>query len=246
LRDSNNALTIANVCTYIMTKASSGKQAANSSLQDTQPPTKIVALIVAHPDDETLWAGGTVLSHPSWQWFIVSLCRGNDPKRAPRFYETLKLLRAKGAMGVLDDGAEQVPLDEELVERTILELLPPWNFDLIITHNPSGEYTRHIRHEETSKAVINLWHAEQISAHALWTFAYEDGNKEYLPRARKTDTYYASLPGPIWQKKYDIMTKTYGFDIDSWEAQTTPKSEAFWQFSDAEEAILWLEDNGET
>jgi len=25
---------------------------------------KTVAIIVAHPDDETLWAGGTILSHP--------------------------------------------------------------------------------------------------------------------------------------------------------------------------------------
>jgi LmbE family N-acetylglucosaminyl deacetylase len=31
---------------------------------------KSVAVIIAHPDDETLWAGGIILSHPSWLWFI--------------------------------------------------------------------------------------------------------------------------------------------------------------------------------
>ena len=25
-------------------------------------------MIVAHPDDETLWAGGTILKHPEWHW----------------------------------------------------------------------------------------------------------------------------------------------------------------------------------
>jgi LmbE family N-acetylglucosaminyl deacetylase len=34
--------------------------------------TKNVAIIVAHPDDETLWAGGTILNHPSWKCFIIS------------------------------------------------------------------------------------------------------------------------------------------------------------------------------
>ena len=66
-------------------------------------------------------------------------------------------------MGDLDDGPEQKPLDEKEVESTILELLPPKHFDLIITHNPTGEYTRHIRHEEVSKAVIKLWHSGKIS-----------------------------------------------------------------------------------
>ena len=66
-------------------------------------------------------------------------------------------------MGDLDDGPEQKPLDENEVERAILELLPPKHFDLIISHNPAGEYTRHIRHEEAGKAVINLWNAGKIS-----------------------------------------------------------------------------------
>jgi LmbE family N-acetylglucosaminyl deacetylase len=47
--------------------------------------SKTVAVIVAHPDDETLWAGGTILSHPTWNCFIISLCSGSDPDRNPGF-----------------------------------------------------------------------------------------------------------------------------------------------------------------
>jgi len=189
---------------------------------------KTVALIVAHPDDETLWAGGTILNHPFWKCFIVCLCRGSDKERAPKFFETLKILNAGGIMGDLDDGPEQNPLDENDVEKAIMKLLPSTPFDLIITHNSTGEYTKHRRHEETNKAVLSLWHNGKIKANELWTFAYEDGQKKYLPRAIKQANYFQKLPEEIWVKKYKIITETYGFKKNSWEAKTTPTSEAFW------------------
>ena len=188
---------------------------------------KTVAVIVAHPDDETLWAGGTILNNPSWECFIISLCRKNDTDRAPKFYKVLKNLNAKGIMGDLDDGAEQTPLPEKEVEKAILALLPQNHFDLIITHNPKGEYTKHLRHEEISKAVIMLWNKGIIISKELWTFAYEDGNKAYFPKAIKDASIYEILDQKIWLEKYRLITQTYGFDTYSWEAQTTPKEEAF-------------------
>lgn len=202
--------------------------------------SKRVALIVAHPDDETLWAGGTILNHPSWNWFILSLCRGSDPDRAPKFYKVLETLGAKGAMGDLDDAPEQKALDEKEVEQAILEVLPSKDFDLIMTHDPSGEYTRHLRHEETGKAVINLWHTGKISAEELWTFAYSDGNKEYLPRPIENAALSYKLTRQTWLKKHKLITGTYGFGINSWEAQTTPRTEAFWKFTDPDSAKRWL------
>jgi LmbE family N-acetylglucosaminyl deacetylase len=206
--------------------------------------TKTVAVIVAHPDDETLWAGGTILSHPSWNCFIISLCRGSDTERAPRFYNALKVFRSEGIMGDLDDGPDQQPLDENEIERVILDLIPQKHFDIIITHNPSGEYTRHIRHEEVSKAVIRLWNADKIHAGELWTFAYEDGGKAYYPRAVETAPIYRTLTKRIWLRKYSIITETYGFEKGGFEAETTPRSESFWQFTNSYEAKKWLGSGG--
>jgi len=143
-------------------------------------------------------------------------------------------------MGDLDDGPDQKPMDKNEVEHAILELLPPKHFDLIISHNPSGEYTRHIRHEEASKAVINLWQTGKISADEMWAFAYEDGNKEYYPRADKNASIFQTLTKPVWLSKYKLITEIYGFEKNSWEAETTPKEEAFWQFTDSFEANKWL------
>ena len=69
--------------------------------------SKNSAIIVAHPDDETLWAGGTILSNPSWKCYIVCLCRESDKDRATKFYKTLQILGSEGIMGDLDDGPEQ-------------------------------------------------------------------------------------------------------------------------------------------
>jgi LmbE family N-acetylglucosaminyl deacetylase len=206
--------------------------------------SKTVAVIVAHPDDETLWAGGTLLSHPLWDCFIISLCRGSDLDRAPKFHQALLQLDAKGEIGDLNDGPEQNPLPEKDIEEAILKLLPQKNYDLIITHNPNGEYTRHLRHEETSKAVIHLWDKGEITTDKLWTFAYEDGNKQYLPKAIESASLFTHLPPIIWQSKYKIITETYGFNKNSWEAQTTPKDEAFWRFNNSIEAERWLDKGG--
>lgn len=205
-------------------------------VEDTMQKSRTVAVIVAHPDDETLWTGGTILSHPSWNWFIITLCRASDRDRAPKFFQALKAFGAEGTMGDLDDSPEQKPLTETEVQGTILQLLPPTHFDLIISHNPAGEYTRHLRHEEIGRAVITLWHAGKLSASELWTFAYEDGHKQYLPKPINTAPIYHILPESTWQRKYSIITATYGFEKNSFEAETTPRAEAFWQFTDSLDA----------
>jgi len=203
-------------------------------------PGKKVAIIVAHPDDETLWAGGTILRNSSWHCYIISLCRREDGNRAPKFYKALGMLNCEGNMGDLDDSAEQNPLTQSEVEQAILRLLPPKHFDLIITHNPSGEYSRHLRHEEIGRATINLWSAGKISTNKLWTFAYEDGDKAYSPRPMANAHSHSELTNKIWDKKFKIITETYGFDKYSFEAQATQKTEAFFQFSDSSEAKKWL------
>jgi LmbE family N-acetylglucosaminyl deacetylase len=191
------------------------------------------AVIVAHPDDETLWTGGLMLMHPKVKWTVVTLCRKSDPDRAPRFFKALEKLGAEGFMADLDDGPEQTPLDNNQVQKTIELLLPSNRFDIIITHSPSGEYTRHLRHEETAKAVLALWKTDRLFTDELWTFAYEDGNRKYLPRAIKDADLLVDLNEETWRKKYDIITGIYGFNKDSFEAKTTPGEEAFWRFKAA-------------
>jgi LmbE family N-acetylglucosaminyl deacetylase len=188
------------------------------------------AVIVAHPDDETLWAGGTMLMHPHCQWTVVTLCRKSDPDRAPRFFEALKEFNARGAMGDLNDGPQQAPLSSQEVQDCVLELLPSDRFDFVFTHDLRGEYTRHLRHEEVARAVLALHRNGMLHCRELFAFAYEDRGGKYLPRPIKKADLLIKLRKRIWKRKYRIITSVYGFAANSFEARATPEEEAFWRF----------------
>lgn len=199
-----------------------------------------VAVFVAHPDDETLWAGGTLLSETSWSPFVCCACRAHDADRAPKFHRVLKQLRAEGGMADLDDSADQPPLADEWVEQALLAGLPGRHFDRIVSHSPLGEYTRHLRHEEVARAVLRLWLGGTLSAPELWLFAYDDDGGSRLPSAiARADIVY-ELSSDVWQRKYRLITEEYGFAESSWEARVTPRTESYFRVTTAERATAWL------
>jgi LmbE family N-acetylglucosaminyl deacetylase len=205
-----------------------------------------VAVVVAHPDDEILWCGGLLLAHPEWSTFVAVLCRGSDADRAPRLTRVLERLGAKGAIGDLDDGPEQRSLATGKVAAAILDLLPGTDFDLILTHSPRGEYTRHRRHEEVARAVWSLWTQGLLSTRALWLFAYEDGGQAYLPRPEGDADLRLALPDAVWAEKRRLITDVYNYGVDTWEARTTPHEEAFHRFTTPEAATKLFERYGPT
>ena len=200
------------------------------------------AVVVAHPDDETLWAGGMILMHPTWCWSVATLCRGSDPDRAPKFAKVTDEFGADGVMADLDDGPEQMPLDLIVVQEGILSVLRATDYDLIITHSLFGEYTRHRRHEETGRAVLGLWEAGRLSTKQLWMFAYDDSCKRHLPRPVPGAHKLLSLPDDVWRRKHSIITDIYGFRSNSFEARTVSSKEAFWVFDCPSSARAWAEE----
>ena len=201
-----------------------------------------VCVIVAHPDDETLWAGGIILMNPEWDCKVFTLCRASDPDRAPKFYNALQQLGASGYMADFDDGTEQIPLSESEVRQAILDYINKNHFDLILSHGPRGEYTRHRRHEEVSKAVLTLWHNGDLNANKIWLFAYTDDNKKHLPLPEANAHCKVPLPPSILINKQNIITEIYGFTPDSWEARTTPQVEAFWIFNSQTDSKKWIKE----
>lgn len=199
-----------------------------------------VAVLVAHPDDETLWAGGTLLSEASWQAFVWCACRARDADRAPKFHRVLKQLGVRGAMSDLDDSPDPTPLADEQVENSLLESLPTRSFDRILTHSPLGEYTRHQRHEDVARAVLRLWLRGALSAAELWLFAFDDQAGTQLPRALENADIRFELSPEVWERKRRLITRDYGFAETSWEARATPRAEGFFRVTTAEHATAWL------
>ena len=200
-------------------------------------PRQRVAVVIAHPDDETLWCGGYILDHPEFDWRVVTLCRASDPDRAPKFRRVLEELGAVGEMADLDDEPDQVPLPIEQIRETIARLLAGNSYSLILTHGPKGEYTRHRRHEECCQSVVELWQSGTIVTDRLWLFAYEDGGHAYLPRVRDDADRRKMLAEEVWLEKRRLITDVYGYGPESWEAQATPREEGFWCFDSARAAM---------
>jgi hypothetical protein len=140
-------------------------------------------------------------------------------------------------MADLDDGPDQAPLPVEQVRETIARLLAGASYNLILTHGPKGEYTRHRRHAECCQTVVELWRSGSIDTKRLWLFAYEDGGRAYLPRVREDADRRDVLADNVWLEKRRLITDLYGFGPDSWEAQTTPREEGFWCFDSAQAAV---------
>lgn len=140
-------------------------------------------------------------------------------------------------MANLDDGPDQAPLRAEQVQETAAHLLAGRSYNLILTHGPNGEYTQHRRHAECCRAVIDLWRSGGVDTQRLWLFAYEDGRQAYLPRVRDDADRRDLLTNEVWLEKYKLVTDVYGFERDSWEAQTTPREEGFYCVDSAQAAV---------
>lgn len=113
--------------------------------------------IVAHPDDETLWGGGSMLSG---DWFIVCLTNGNTPYRAAEFRNVLQASHNQGViLNYPDDSYKSIRDDWSTcsngIEKDLALVIQAQNWDEIVTYNPDG-VTGHLHHRLTQKIVDKI------------------------------------------------------------------------------------------
>lgn len=185
------------------------------------------AVIVAHPDDETIWCGGVMLAHPDWRWTVLSLCRALDPDRALKFHALCVRMGVKGIISDLDDGdpLQPVHLERDIVRR-IVDLLPSRRWDVCITHGRNGEYG-HPRHVEVHQAVMWMFKEGTLPCRELWTFAYECQTPSGKCSPADWANHTVELTEEQLQEKRRMIRDEYGYPPGSFEVTACISPESF-------------------
>lgn len=184
-------------------------------------------VIVAHPDDETIWMGGVILANPDVSWTIVSLCRKDDPDRSPKFLKAAKAYRAKALISDLEDEGRMSLGNSirEIAKRT-RRMLENRKFDYIFTHGENGEYG-HPRHIGVHRAAKSMILSGELSSRRCYLFNYMYDERRRIAVPRTGATFCFKLPRKIFQKKRTMITQLYGFSPRSFENRSAGKLETF-------------------
>jgi hypothetical protein len=184
-------------------------------------------VIVAHPDDEVIWAGGLILRQHNWDWTVFCLCRGDDTDRRPKFDAVCDLLGVTGVISDLNDGNPPAAItpDNDVCPR-ILDAVGQTPWDICLTHGNNGEYG-HLRHRQTHEAALGLLRNGLLDCGELWTFAYECESPSGRCRPADWADEEIELTQREWTEKRRIVRDVYGYPETGFEVMACIRTEAF-------------------
>lgn len=189
---------------------------------------KRALVLVAHPDDETIWMGGTILTNKQVEWTCFSLCRLSDNDRRPKFRRVCRFLNARSMMADFDDEG-RVGLSESigLIKSLVKKRLQGRAYDYIFTHGLNGDYG-HERHIGLSKAVKALQAEGFFKGARVFYFSYKKNNRNRTTMAPSLSAEIRKkLPEKIFLEKKRIVSEMYGYPYMGIDVGLCTREEAF-------------------
>lgn len=147
-------------------------------------------MIVAHPDDETLFGGGLLLSK---DWTVICVTGGDNPVRRKEFLSVMKEVDADCEIWSYPDVWEG-HFNMSLLSKELVRVIRGRRWDMIVTHNSEGEYG-HTQH----KALFSI--VSSLVKTGLWVFKYPVGKlwqldpKVVEKKRELLQMYKSRLPG---------------------------------------------------
>lgn len=127
-------------------------------------------MFVAHPDDETLWGSSALYKD---KYLVVCITCGTEEERVKEFSKVMELTEDDfimlGYPDLVKGKKSRWEKEWDDIEGDIKQIIDTKEWDLVVTHNPNGEYG-HIHHKMTNKMVTEHADHEKLSyfGHFYW------------------------------------------------------------------------------
>lgn len=150
-------------------------------------------LVVAHPDDETIFFGGLVQVYRRKPWKVICVTDGNadgeGEKRKADFFSACDQMKAKSIEMWDFPDRYDASIDVETLTRRLLEETPAEVF----THGALGEYG-HPHHQDVCLAVYRAFTGKA----QVWSTAYNCFAEKVF-----------RVPRKAYERKCTILSRTY-------------------------------------
>lgn len=198
-------------------------------------------LVVTHPDDETIFAGGLILCSRQTRWTIMCV-KPQSNQRKNEFISACQFLAKKSGNHI-----DQILLDpvldtDNLVNASWLakELRPfATGYDFVLTHNREGEYG-HSNHKLVHRCVIG-----SIANPNTWVFispGSKNVNQEELRSKKPGGNFTLELSPQIRRLKIKAFkechvsqAEIYGYDETGKLRDTDLRETLLWEFESGKE-----------
>ena len=170
-------------------------------------------VVVAHPDDETIFCCGTMLCYPNWNWTIVTFTGLENSMRVGQCRDAMAHLKKIGVgisryitLGQNDNGNDLSKYDLQNWQNALQE----YNFfpNIVFTHNTQGEYG-HTHHKSVNAITSKLFEN-------VWEFICP-GARNVQPQPVKAKVNKVALSAKSLAMKKEIFNRFYKSEYYLWE-----------------------------